>query len=249
MDFDDEEAEKQKKAEQKRLQEEAEAAAARTRQQQQDDYNRTAQAQAEATEPATPPPEPEKPKDDEYGRRLIVQGQGGVTMNGIDDPGPVSPVQSSPAQPSPALPGKSGGEVLRQYFQACQDNDATAATKLADENHFTPAALRHGINMLVITHQNYEGAGGLLSKCGIAGASGVDAGFMNDLLDRTTDKERAVGFLQGMGAQFNDEHMMKIQSTNPADAVKIIKAGQFDATENGSRCMRRATGKRASSTR
>lgn len=196
-----------------------------------DDYGRNPPKAAEpemiVTSPKQedpPPPVAAAPKEDEYERKPL----------------PVEPAAFGTARPPEQ--SSTGGEALRQYFQACQDNDPTAATKLADEHHFTPGALRHGINMLVITHQNYEGAGGLLSKCGLAGASGVDPGFMNDLLDRTNDKSGAVKFLQGMGASFDDEHMMKIQSTNPEDAIKVIKSGQFDATQNGSRCLLHAAG-------
>lgn len=231
---DDDDDDKKKKEARKRLDEAAALAGQR------DDYGRAAAKAPTVEEPApeTPPPKPvlaEAPKQDDYGRTTPVETQPVTGATAGND----APVNRGAAA-SPQTP--DNGDALRQYFQACQDNDAKAATKVAEENSFTQGALRHGINMLVITHQNYEGAEGLLSKCGLAGAAGVDPGFMNDLLDRTTDKTRAVEFLQGMGATFNDEHMMKIQSTNPADAIKIIKAGQFDATENGSRCLLHAAG-------
>ena len=35
---------------------------------------------------------------------------------------------------------------------------------------------------------------------------------------------------------------MKVQSTSPADAVRIIKAGLFDPAENGARCLLHAAG-------
>jgi hypothetical protein len=127
---------------------------------------------------------------------------------------------------------------IRRFLQACEDNDGTKALRLAKRKKIPRAYLRHGLEQLLISHQNYEGSAPLLKESGIVNANGgVDTEFTHRVLSRSRDPMGAVLFLNSLRTKYDLQNFSQALSAGEDVCQQMIQSGNFDVKQDNSRSL------------
>lgn len=130
-------------------------------------------------------------------------------------------------------------EHVLAFLKACEENDAQQALRLAKEKTVPKAYLRHGLENLLTTNQNYEGLEALFKPSGIVDSNNeVDRAFITKTLSAPKDMVGAVLFLNGMQAKYDLEDFQTAVFSGGDEAGKImIDGGNFDVKQNHSQSL------------
>ena len=135
-------------------------------------------------------------------------------------------------------------DAVTLFLQACEDNDMRRALDVAGKDEIPAAYLRRGVKALAVTHQNYEGIGPLLVKSGVVDASGnVDRNFTRAALSSSRDPMAATLFLNGLQAKYDMNCFDSALSSGTDVCLQMVKNGNFDARQAGSRALLHAVAK------